>query len=546
MFEMFKQFDRRPDHPMSDEREAARLLAELSQDDALHALEEVSAWLASVKDTAGFRCDTRVAVVKLLDDAGRPHQAELLGNYLRPPMGTQVRAAKAWQALRDFWSGLFEAYGTCVSDFERGEKAASQIKGELPLLTARALRAGAHYLKLRYLRYLPQEGEVWGALYRRYSYAEINGFHDQWLPVYPNETVKNSVQSELLKAMMLDSSAPETLTPEQLEIAFRTVARFGSQFVWSRLPVEGCTFSVNLSRPRPPISFTGNETMAASRRFFGGMPALPLLEEMVKQNERGIVDTEQRLGDDFTSTQKVTVLRHLIAYWGNNPPRRRHERTEVMARVEIVHDIKQIARRITNIDAAGTADVTENLELKVEGESGGLALVQDEHEPDAEVWTQKDNSDWGLGAEIPAGMGRWTKAGLAIALRVQDSDDWWVGVVRRLKSDPGGLAQCGIQILSKKPIAVWLRVLGQQAHKASAWESSTGSFAYDYEHVILLPDAPRANDRPVMLMARHGYYPNQLFEVMVGERVRWLKLVEFIEQGQDYVKASFDWQAPQK
>ena len=101
---------------------------------------------------------------------------------------------------------------------------------------------------------------------------------------------------------------------------------------------------------------------------------------------------------------------------------------------------------------------------------------------------------------------------------------------------------CGIRIFSKRPVSVWLRVLGASGHQADNWASSTGSFAYDYMRAIMLPDALKSHDHPVMILENKSYVPGQICEVMMGEHSRQIKLVEFLEEGEDYVRAAFEWQ----
>ena len=70
MFTLHGIFDGKPDHPMSDVKEARKLLSELPRDNSFKALEEITAWLASVKDTPGFRPELRTEIVMLLDETG--------------------------------------------------------------------------------------------------------------------------------------------------------------------------------------------------------------------------------------------------------------------------------------------------------------------------------------------------------------------------------------------------------------------------------------------------------------------------------------------
>ena len=63
---------------------------------------------------------------------------------------------------------------------------------------------------------------------------------------------------------------------------------------------------------------------------------------------------------------------------------------------------------------------------------------------------------------------------------------------------------------------------------------------------IMLPDALKSHDHPVMILENKSYVPGQLCEVMMGEHSRHIKLGEFLEEGEDYVRTAFAWQQPGK
>ena len=94
-------------------------------------------------------------------------------------------------------------------------------------------------------------------------------------------------------------------------------------------------------------------------------------------------------------------------------------------------------------------------------------------------------------------------------------------------------------------MAVWLRVLGSRDAKVSDWETTSGSFAYDYLHAVMLTDHAKAENRPVLLLEKNRFAPDQIYEMMVGDKSRHVILKQFVEQGEDYDLGSFDWYQPQ-
>ena len=207
--------------------------------------------------------------------------------------------------------------------------------------------------------------------------------------------------------------------------------------------------------------------------------------------------------------------------------------------MSVVHGLKPICQRVTKIELGSGTALGENLDLKAKT-AGTVNLVAEEIESTPELWAQKDQSEWGLGVDIPPDLGKWAEPGRLCGIQLRGAKDWWVGIIRRLDADAG--LHCGIRIFSKRPVSVWLRVLGASGHQADNWASSTGSFAYDYMRAIMLPDALKSHDHPVMILENKSYVPGQICEVMMGEHSRQIKLVEFLEEGEDYVRAAFEWQ----
>jgi len=64
---MLRLFGGKSDHPMADIQSAQALLDEIPKHDALKALQEMTAWIGSVREQAGFRLDHQLAVLCLLD-----------------------------------------------------------------------------------------------------------------------------------------------------------------------------------------------------------------------------------------------------------------------------------------------------------------------------------------------------------------------------------------------------------------------------------------------------------------------------------------------
>jgi len=96
-------------------------------------------------------------------------------------------------------------------------------------------------------------------------------------------------------------------------------------------------------------------------------------------------------------------------------------------------------------------------------------------------------------------------------------------------------------VLARKPLSVWLRALGRGTEKVSNWETSSGSFGYDYLPVILLPDARDSYQHATMLMESGSFFAGNIYQVMMGEKSRDIKLIALLTEGEDYEQVEFEW-----
>ncbi len=74
------------------------------------------------------------------------------------------------------------------------------------------------------------------------------------------------------------------------------------------------------------------------------------------------------------------------------------------------------------------------------------------------------------------------------------------------------------------------------------WAFPSQVFLYDYLPVILIPDEHNSYVHATMLMECGSFVAGTLFEVMLGEKSRTIKLVAIIAEGDDYEQVSFEWQ----
>lgn len=542
MFEIGKLFAHKPDHPMNSVAAAQKILKKLEKTPPVAALGEIVAWANSVAGIDGFACDDRYAIVAELDASGGRFVEPVFQDYLLHIHTRDQEQRKLFESLHGYWSALAAAYERCVLDHQAGEAGAARFGGNLAIAIVRTIRACERAERMRQLRYIGSGADLWESPCRVFAHAEEMKLDDAAIIVYEHE-VHTTIRAELLRLAGMSLTALHELPPEQVELAGRVLGRFAISFTWSVQPSPDCNFVLDLAAAAPPRLRAADEAPSPTKRYFGGGPALAKLEEIEGMVEKDLLADEARFGPEFTQAQIVSVMRHLLIYLGTDPPQRRFARTAVSAPVAIIHGFAAVAPRVTTLDAGSGAAIDDDLNVEQRKRSR-VQLEAETSDAKPELWTTRDRSEWGLGVEIPQNMGAWAEPGVLCGIRENDASPWWVGIIRSVEAHEFGRMRCGLWIMSKRPIATHLRVIGNETNQASNWETSSGGFKYAYMRALLLPDAAKAHDRPVMLIERQPIWIGEICELMVGEHNRHIRLMELIEEGSDYMRVGFAWMAP--
>jgi hypothetical protein len=161
------------EHPLADDRLAREMIAELPPLDPYKSLEELCYWLDTLGNTESLKLPRILEILNLIDQAAKNHQRKLSQDYLSSSARLQkFQEIRIWNALFSFWKHLADAYQLWLVRFQAGATGFGTLKGQMPVVAARALRALTLQLKLQLLRYGPVEPRVWKQMGRIYAYAE--------------------------------------------------------------------------------------------------------------------------------------------------------------------------------------------------------------------------------------------------------------------------------------------------------------------------------------------------------------------------------------
>jgi hypothetical protein len=494
------------EHPLADAAAAREFIAELPPLDPYKSLEELCYWLDTLGSAGDLKLPRILEIVDLVDQAAKNHQRKLSQDYLTGSARLQkFQEIRIWNSVFAFWKQLADSYQMCLTRFQAGAGGWNSMKGQMPMVVARALRALTLQLKWQLLRYGPVEPRIWAQMGRLYAYAEERGFATTPVVVYPGKFGESTVQREFLKGVMLNISSTDSLLPAKLEIAERIVAQFSEFFVMNRQPAKGCHYFFDLDEDKVPARVMSRLKMTPGLRFFGPGSAAQELEKLIALvRADGAVPTTINLGGTFDPEVILETLRHLARYWAPAPPARSEERRHSVSRMSVVHDFDEIVSTVS-------------------GETQDLSF-----DSTVEIWTVENESEGGYGALMPQAKSDWLRVGTLLGVKLEDSASWGVGIVRRMSAYDHKQRYVGIQVLTKGATVVKLAAI-------SAVDT-------EMESALLLPS--NANDTngadEMNLLLRPGAFSLQKsMEMRAYERSYLLLPRKLMEGGHDFDMARF-------
>ncbi len=490
------------DHPMADAKQAQARVAELPAD-ASKALVDISELLESITQTDNFKLDRRFENIDLLDGAAKNHQRKLAQDYLAMPRQQKYHENRLWTGVFGFWQHLGDAYINCVHGHEANLGGAANIRKNVPVIVARAIRTLTLQLKWVLLRYGLAEPRIWTDLARLYKLAEQKGYATSAIAIYPGAHGSGTVQREFLKALMLSASSTDGLPPVKQEIAERAVAYFAESFKISTSP-DGCSHCFDLAAAKPPARMFKGAAPAETLRYFSAGDALAALERLTaKIREGGVVPPDVNLGGNYEKDIVVSVLKHLAMQWSDKPPVRGSERRQTAGRITVVPGMT---------DIIGVLDPANN---------DALDFSQEQTMPSAESWIVVNVSEGGYGAIIPPQKSDWIKVGTLVGVQSEVSKHWGVGLIRRISRDEHQQRQVGIQLLTKAAIPI--KVAKSGAELQAAILLSTSPDKRGEVGVVLRDGLFNGRDSLDMTVKDKGYLLMPSSMVEDGEDFDWAK-----------------------
>ena len=462
----------KPDHPMADRKEAARLLGELPAQD-LKALEELAHWYDSLSTAEGFKPEERAQRLAMVDEAAQPRVRKLSKDFLasvRSAKGSRAQENLVWTRVHDYWSRAAQGYARTID-----AKAP-------PASVVATLRAAAQQLKWQQLRYGPIDPAVWGLMNRIYLVAETRGLAE--------------AKTEYLKAAMLSAASPDTRPAAELELIERIIGELAGSFTIANASSPELPYAVDLAQPAVPTR-ASRAKPGPGARYFGAGAALGTLQKWSEHMlARRQIPPELKPQPDDDAETVSSLLRHLATYWAPSAPERKHKRVSVKSTLTVTHGFDGV------VEALG-ANPDDSLSFHAGAVTG-------------EQWTVDNVSAGGFGALVPQAKSEWVKVGALVAAQPQGAG-WQVGMVRRVSRVSKDEVRVGVETLSRAPCV-----------SRFALPNLT-----EAQGVLLPPPAPAAVDAAIALRA--GVYARgENLQAVIDGKPHIYMPQGLAERGEDY------------
>lgn len=495
--------------PGSDSAGAS--LAALGDAEPSTALGELAAQLET---HAGGDASARNAALARIQDSGAPHVAALLARCFTATAGTLAAREVNWKSLADYQSRLARALCAAAGALLTAQSA------------ARALGACRALAKIHLVHYESVPAKLWHVAYAIHAAAERAGCSSAPVHAQSGQRTMTTVEQEFLRLLMLRVSAPDMMAPEQIEAADRVVEQLGAEFTLRQPGVADNPFCFEPAGEHAPRRAKGRE-LAATTRYFGPGMGYDSLQRVARQLRIGKLEDFRPFGKDLPPTVQSSAVQHLLTFWSVDCPYSPPAHADASGALQVVHGYGALWQYL------GEARQGAH-ELSLADTSAGAQQAP-------ETWALRGTGGNELGVEVPQASRAWVKCGELVGVSLADGGGRCAGMVRRMHSRPDGGLHADLAVLSRNPRAVTMREVLGKYDDGVFTDASSRQFAKDSVNAVILADGEEPSQPPNLLLRADLWKDGRIYEAHEGEAARFLRGLQVIRRGADFVRATFEW-----
>lgn len=439
------------------------------------------------------------ALLAQAEQNGKAHLAGLMQHYVAADKLAFELEDQLWLVVNRYLKYMIQGADALLKStavHASPSRMASTLELKVDAMAAMA--------KWHYLRYRPLPANFWIQLHAAYAQSET--LHGQ-------EKLKeaSAIRARYLQALLLDSINRSNMQKHEIDHVDR----------WLHACCQHITLESQCNELKHLLFVDLDSHRSAQRirefdsradcRYWSMESIIAQLVDMRIQIEQGVVPAIFGQGAVLPNAKRL--LDQLSAEWSYQSykrQRRSDEREQVAKLAQAVHGIMNVCQHVKNNAYNQMAAPLQN-------------LLRAEHS-----WRIDNESKFGFGALVNAGLNLWLKPGCLISLDYELNPDMIVvGVVRNIQQQPDGNCYAGIEVLSHTPAYVTLRALDHGI-------VTTASPA-----LYLTRDEER-NLPASLVMAIYDYVEHGRYTLKMGGHSYEARLADLLEQHEDWVRVAIN------
>lgn len=557
-----------PSDPLGSLKAATAWMHELPMGDTFAAHEKIVAALSEFNEKTEPPGKQRLQVLMHLDEVALELQHALTQQYLLNPRMSRQIESRLWNAVFSFHWQMARGYHIFIMAYV-GDPNGSEIRHEIPLITARAIRHFAMQAKWRYFRYEAIGAKLWKHVHNLYRLAEYEEFERKSLLLYPKCPRHTTCSEEYLQLLCLDVLNTNSLFPKQIEMVDLWLDSWAAPLRLERdYDPERHVFCVNLSEDKGPRR-ARKPAVDGMLRCWGSDNLMALIAETKVALQHGEAPAKLGLGEDCRLPACLEFIERVSLQWspaGEGRVRRKQERVAKVKLIDVVKDFLEICALVKRdnealspkqqqeeeqdvkisyeemLDVRLYGFVTQRTQAKLnQAQRAGQPQVARSVQEAAhhERWLMENESSSGFGATVDSVHNDWVRLGKLVGLKPERSHNWVIGVVRRLALLESGQRNVGIEVLAKAPVTVTLKA-SKPRHSGYTIDGVDAVDVVLPVSALYLPPGGEDKSGVSLIMDSVEYAPGRHFELSARSRSYSITLGRVIEKGDDWLRASFE------
>ncbi|MCP5278007.1 MAG: hypothetical protein H6935_06565 [Thiobacillus sp.] len=552
MFGFFKRKSGGNDQdPLSDLKTVSRWMENLPTGDIYSAQEQVVQNLIQFNHAGLAMSKDRLQVLMHLDEHSRDMQYSLCLQYLRNPRMSKVIESRLWTTIHAFYWEITRGYHAFLMDFV-ANPGGSKIQQQIPLIAARALRGFNDIFKWRYFRYERIEEKLWLRVHNVYRIAEFESFQNNRVKLYEHDARQTNSMEEYVRALLMSPLGSGSLTARQLEMVDKWLIN------WSDLTPLDSTymperhfFIVDTAHGQGLRRIRSNTSTEKTYRFISTDRLLAHLDSTAQSLRSGAMPASLGLGEEFRLPDGYDLISYVSNEWAptNERERRASAREPTEGRCEVVHELANICHRMqvdmeiaTGVHASQSLTQEEILDIKLYGfvtERTKANISQrtlSKSNQSVERWPLQDRSETGIGISLKNDQSEWVRVGKLLAIRLDPTAPWRVGIVRRITRHMEDWRKIGVSVLYDVPELATLEATLDQATLSYSVDGAAYGSDETPSQVLVFPHMEKG---PAIVMEASLYAHGRKYKLHHKDNTIRIQLESVLDKGDGWLMTSY-------